>query len=204
MRTKYEFNKFPAIAVTLTIIGLVLAVVATSISMMVGNDGSQDGYHFGGLAIMEVIAAVLFLAGLTTNKGTMVKIISIVLTVGLVITSFVLTIVKFSDRDVLYFAICLMMLIASVLELIYFLSIRYSDSKISKMYIVASICFCCLVAIYGLIYTIIDLVDVISYNYPGHFDNYLLLFSFAVISSLPFVSFLSLAKKEKEPEEPQA
>ena len=122
MRTKYEFNKFPVAAVTLTIIGLVLAVLATSLSITVNDNGLYEGYHLGGLAVIEVVAAVLFLAGLTTGKGGLVKVISIILTVGLVVTSFVLTIVKLSNHDPLYYSITLMMLIASALELVYFLS----------------------------------------------------------------------------------
>ena len=105
MRTKYEFNKFPAAAVTLTIIGLVLAVLATSISITTTDNGFYDSYHLGGLAIIEVVAAVLFLAGLTTGKGGLVKVISIILTVGIVITSFVLAIVKLTNHDVMYFSI---------------------------------------------------------------------------------------------------
>ena len=123
MRTKYEFKKFPVAAVTLTIISLVLAVLATSISITATDSGFHGDYHLGGLAIIEVVAAVLFLAGLTTGKGGLVKVISIILTVALVITSFVLAIVKLTDHDVLYFSISLMMLISSVLELIYFLSV---------------------------------------------------------------------------------
>ncbi len=202
MRTKYEFKKFPVAAVTLTIISLVLAVLATSISITVNDNGFYDSYHLGGLAIIEVVAAVLFLAGLTTGKGGLVKVISIILTVALVIASFVLAIVKLVDHDVLYFSITLMMLIASVLELIYFLSERF-NSRISKLYLVTSIIFCALVAIYGIIYTTIDLVDFVQYNYPVHIDNYLLLFGFAVIASLPVVSYYSLAKEDKK-EKPEA
>lgn len=200
MRTKYEFNKFPAAAVTLTIIGLVLAVLATSISITTTDNGFYDSYHLGGLAIIEVVAAVLFLAGLTTGKGGLVKVISIILTVGIVITSFVLAIVKLTNHDVMYFSISLMMLIASVLELIYFLSVK-GNGRIAKLYLVASITFCGLVALYAIIYTSMDLADFAQFNYPVHVDNYLLLFGLAVISALPFVSYASLSKEEEEAEE---
>lgn len=196
MRTKYEFKKFPVAAVTLTIISLVLAVLATSISITATDSGFHGDYHLGGLAIIEVVAAVLFLAGLTTGKGGLVKVISIILTVALVITSFVLAIVKLTDHDVLYFSISLMMLISSVLELIYFLSVK-GDGRISKLYLVASITFCGLVALYGVVYTTIDLIDLAQYNYPVQIDNYLLLFGLAFIASLPVVSYASLAKEEE-------
>ena len=196
MRTKYKFKKFPVAAVTLTIISLVLAVLATSISITATDSGFHGDYHLGGLAIIEVVAAVLFLAGLTTGKGGLVKVISIILTVALVITSFVLAIVKLTDHDVLYFSISLMMLISSVLELIYFLSVK-GDGRISKLYMVASITFCGLVALYGIVYTTIDLIDLAQYNYPVQIDNYLLLFGLAFIASLPVVSYASLAKEEE-------
>ena len=197
MRTKYEFNKFPVAAVTLTIIGLVLAVLATSLSITVNDNGLYEGYHLGGLAVIEVVAAVLFLAGLTTGKGGLVKVISIILTVGLVVTSFVLTIVKLSNHDPLYYSITLMMLIASALELVYFLSLK-DNGRIAKLYLVTSITFCSLVALYGIIYTTMDLIDFVQYNYPVHVDNYLLIFGLAVIAALPFVSYHSLVKEEKE------
>ena len=196
MRTKYEFKKFPVAAVTLTIISLVLAVLETSIYITATDSGFHGDYHLGGLAIIEVVAAVLFLAGLTTGKGGLVKVISIILTVALVITSFVLAIVKLTDHDVLYFSISLMMLISSVLELIYFLSVK-GDGRISKLYMVASITFCGLVALYGVVYTTIDLIDLAQYNYPVQIDNYLLLFGLAFIASLPVVSYASLAKEEE-------
>ena len=197
MRTKYEFNKFPVAAVTLTIIGLVLAVLATSLSITVNDNGLYEGYHLGGLAVIEVVAAVLFLAGLTTGKGGLVKVISVILTVGLVVTSFVLTIVKLSNHDPLYYSITLMMLIASALELVYFLSLK-DNGRIAKLYLVTSITFCSLVALYGIIYTTMDLIDFVQYNYPAHVDNYLLIFGLAVIAALPFVSYHSLVKEEKE------
>lgn len=197
MRTKYEFNKFPVAAVTLTIIGLVLAVLATSLSITVNDNGLYEGYHLGGLAVIEVVAAVLFLAGLTTGKGGLVKVISVILTVGLVVTSFVLTIVKLSNHDPLYYSITLMMLIASALELVYFLSLK-DNGRIAKLYLVTSITFCSLVALYGIIYTTMDLIDFVQYNYPVHVDNYLLIFGLAVIAALPFVSYHSLVKEEKE------
>lgn len=202
MRTKYEFNKFPVAAVTLTIIGLVLAVLATSISITANDQGYYSGAHLGGLAIIEVVAAVLFLAGLTTGKGGLVKVISVILTVGLVITSFVLAIVKLTNHDVMYFSISLMMLIASVLELIYFLSVKF-NGRIAKLYLVASITFCGLVALYGAIYTVMDIIDFVQYNYPVHVDNYLLLFGLAVIAALPVLSYVSLSKEEAQ-ENPEA
>lgn len=203
MRTKYEFNKFPVAAVTLSIIGLVLAVLATSFSITANDQGFYGDAHLGGLAIIEVVAAVLFLAGLTTGKGGLVKIISIILTVGLVITSFVLAIVKLTNHDVMYFSIALMMLIASVLELIYFLSVK-GNGRIAKLYMVASITFAALVALYGVIYTVMDVIDFAQYNYPVHIDNDLLLFGMAFISALPVISYISLAKEEEPQQNPEA
>jgi len=198
MRSKYSISKFPTLAVTLTIVGLVLAVLATSFSIWAYNQKSYDSAHLGALAIIEIVAAVLFLAGLTTFNGTLVKIISIILTAGIVVTSFVLSMVKLSQQDAVFFPISLMMLIASVLELIYFLSLRYND-RISKLYLVSSIVFCAFALAYGITYISIDLVDHFYYGYRSFYiDNYFLLLALVAIAALPAVSFFSLTKEEKE------
>ena len=144
------------------------------------------------------MAAVLVLAGLTTGKVGLVRVISIILSVGTVITSFVLAIVKFNESNALYFTISLLMLIASVLSLIYFLCMR-NNKRIIMMHIISSICFASLVLLYCVLYMSFDMMEAESL----HIDNYFLLLSFALITILPFVARLNLVVKEVPDEEPE-
>ena len=194
---RYEYEKFPVAAVVTTVLGLLFAVLATSISLL-ANNTFTDYRHFGGLAIIEVVAAVLVLAGLTTGKVGLVRVISIILSVGTVITSFVLAIVKFNESNALYFTISLLMLIASVLSLIYFLCMR-NNKRIIMMHIISSICFASLVLLYCVLYMSFDMMEAESL----HIDNYFLLLSFALITILPFVARLNLVVKEVPDEEPE-
>ena len=123
---KYEIKKFPLIATILTVLGLVCAVVAISTSLL------SSGFSWiASLALLEIIATVLFLAGLTIGRVGMLRVISVIVTVCLLITCFVLAITEYNMKEVFKFSISLLMLVASVLELVYFLAIR--NQKIRKM-----------------------------------------------------------------------
>lgn len=176
---KYEFKKFPALATFLTIAGLILSVISISLALM-------SDYYVGGyatLAIMAIIGAVLFLAGITTGRVVLLRVVSIIVMVANIITSFVLALVKFGEKDVALFAISLLMLIASILELIYFLTMK--NERISKMYFYAGLSFSALAALYGLVFIVNDIIEVIEYVLPGHYHVYFLVFAFALVSVLP-------------------
>ena len=198
--SKYEFKKFPLLATILTIVGLILAVVAISASLSFRN---TDG-GVAALALLEIIAAVLFLAGLTTGRVGLLRVISIIVTVALIISAFVLTIAKFSDRDVPLFAVALLLLINSVLELIYFLTLRFP--RIKMMYLISGLCFSGLVFIYGGIYMGRDIYEAVKLGLVVHYNYYLLIFAFSAISALPVAFYNSLTKKEapQVEENPQA
>ena len=174
---KYEFKKFPLVATILTILGLVCAVVAIASSLL------SDGFGWiASLALLEIIATVLILAGLTIGRVGMLRVISIIITVCLVITNFVLAIVEYDKREVFMFSVALLMLVASVLELVYFLAIR--NEKIRKMYTVASFCLSALVLIFS-IYFIIKSGQGISEGLPIEYQTFILLLSYVFITLLP-------------------
>lgn len=194
--SKYEFKKFPLLAVILTLVGLVLSVITISVSLTFRN---SDG-GIAALALIEIIAAVLVLAGLTTGRVGLLRVISIILTVVLLLTAFILTINKFTDRDVFLFGISLLMLITSVLELIYFLTLR--NPRIKKLYLISGCCFSALVFVYGLVYMGFDIYEHVSLGLTLHYNYYFLIFAFSAVSSLPVAIYNSLSKKEAE--KPQA
>lgn len=195
---KYEFKKFPLVATILTILGLVCAVVAIASSLL------SDGFGWiASLALLEIIATVLILAGLTIGRVGMLRVISIIITVCLVITNFVLAIVEYDKREVFMFSIALLMLVASVLELVYFLAIR--NEKIRKMYTVASFCLSALVLIFS-IYFIIKSAQGISEGLPVEYQTFILLLSYVFITLLPVTvhaSFNMIQVDEPVAEEPE-
>ena len=195
---KYEFKKFPLVATILTILGLVCAVVAIASSLL------SDGFGWiASLALLEIIATVLILAGLTIGRVGMLRVISIIITVCLVITNFVLAIVEYDKREVFMFSIALLMLVASVLELVYFLAIR--NERIRKMYTVASFCLSALVLIFS-IYFIIKSGQGISEGLPIEYQTFILLLSYVFITLLPVTvhtSFNMIQVDEPVAEEPE-
>ena len=196
---KYEIKKFPLVATILTILGLVCAVVAIASSLL------SDGFGWiASLALLEIIATVLILAGLTIGRVGMLRVISIIITVCLVITNFVLAIVEYDKREVFMFSIALLMLVASVLELVYFLAIR--NEKIRKMYTVASFCLSALVLIFS-IYFIIKSGQGISEGLPIEYQTFILCLSYTFITLLPVsvhASFNMVEVEEPKPEVEEA
>lgn len=193
---KYEFDKFPILATALAVAGLVLAVIAIASSLL------DDTYFLEGVAfagLMEVVATVLFIAGLTTGRVVLLRVISIIATVCTVVVVFILAIAKFEMRDVALFAISLLMLIGGVLELVYFLSLR--NPRIRRIYIAASLVVTGLIVLYACFYAIEDIYDATTYGEPVHFRNYLILLSFGFISILPMVIYRSLNPVKQEPVE---
>ena len=191
---KYEIKKFPLIATILTVLGLVCAVVAISTSLL------SSGFSWiASLALLEIIATVLFLAGLTIGRVGMLIVISVIVTVCLLITCFVLAITEYNMKEVFKFSISLLMLVASVLELVYFLAIR--NQKIRKMYMVASYVLTGLILIFSLYFLINNIQGNTAEGLPVEYQTFILLLSFAFISVLPVAVHSSFEMSEVE--EPQ-
>ena len=196
---KFEFKKFPLVATILTVLGLICAVVAIASSLL------SDGFGWiASLALIEIIATVLILAGLTIGRVGMLRVISIIITVCLVITNFVLAIVEYDKREVFMFSVALLMLVASVLELVYFLAIR--NEKIRKMYNVASFILSALVLIFS-IYFLVKSAQGSDSGVPVEYQTFILLLSYVFITLLPVTVHLSFnmiqveEQKEEEPEQ---
>ena len=192
---KYEIKKFPLIATILTVLGLVCAVVAISTSLL------SSGFSWiASLALLEIIATVLFLAGLTIGRVGMLRVISVIVTVCLLITCFVLAITEYNMKEVFKFSISLLMLVASVLELVYFLAIR--NQKIRKMYMVASYVLTGLILIFSLYFLINNIQGNTAEGLPVEYQTFILLLSFTFISVLPVAVHSSFEMSEvEEPKE---
>ena len=187
---KYEIKKFPLVATILTVIGLVCAVVAIASSLL------SDGFSWiASLALIEIIATVLFLAGLTIGRVGLLRVISIIVTVCLLVTNFVLSIVEYNKKEVVLFSVALLMLVASVLELVYFVAIR--NQKIRKMYIVASFVLGALVAIFS-IYFLINNIQNTPEGGKVQYQTFILLLSYTFITLLPVFVHKSMNMVEAE------
>ena len=190
--SKYEFKKFPVLATVVALLTIVAGVFAISFSLITQN---FDGNAF--LSLLVIIAGVLIFAGLTIGRPGMLRVLSIIITVAFTVTNFVLTIVKYDSRNILLFATALLMLIASVLELIYFLASGKSD-RIKTMHFLTSIVLICLVGLYFVIYVIQDIITVVSIDSATlHSAYYPLLIGYTLVSALPVVVISAMSPKEK-------
>ena len=188
--TKYEFKRFPIVATVLTILGLLAAVLAISISLM------SSKYYDGtvSLALLEIAATVLILAGLTTGKVVLLRVISTIITVGVLTSALIIAMFKYGYKDVYLFSVALLMFICSLLSLIYFTVIR--NKRIENLYFVSSGVLTSLAVVYLIIYVVKDIVNNGNELSP---HIYALLCSYAFITILPMMVYCSLTKVEVEP-----
>ena len=198
MKPQYEFKKFPILATILAAACLLFAVIGVTSSLF-NYDYFYGGPVFTGLLL--VIVSVLVIAGLTTGRPLLLKVISIIISISVITTNFIVTIVEYNNHKAPLFGIVLLALIASVLAFVYFLTVK--TERIRKMYLVTGSILSVLVLAYAITFTITDLVRVLGeyqyYEYPYYF----ILVSYALATSLPMVIFFSLSKKEEPQEEPK-
>ena len=198
MKPQYEFKKFPLLATLLAAACLLLAVVGITTSLI-----DYYSYYTGPLiaGLFLIVAAVLIIAGLTTGRAVLLKIISIIICIAVITTSFCITIAEFGNHRVALFGIALLMLIASVLSFVYYLTVK--TERIKKMFLVAGSILSGLAVAYAVTFMVVDLTKTLGqydyYQYPYYF----ILLSFAAVTSLPMVIFFSLAKKEEPKQEEQ-
>lgn len=198
MRQQYEFKKFPILATILAAVCLLLSVVGVTASL------ADYNYYYTGpmvAGLCLIIVAVLMIAGLTTGRPLLLKVISIIVFIAVMTTNFGITIGEFGEHRVVLFGIALLMLIVSVLGFVYFVTVK--TPRIRMMFLVACSILSGLTLVYAIVYTITDLTRVLGkydvYQYPFYF----ILTGYAFVTSLPMVVYFSLSKKE-EPQEEQA
>ena len=194
--SKNENKQFPVVAIILAGLAIVLAVIAISFS---AADENYNG--LATLGILELVASVLFLAGLTTGKLVLARVISIISLVSLIVTSFVLAVVKVYTQDVALLAISLLMLVASVLSLIYYLT-SFRNPRIGKMFIATGFVLGLLVVMYAIFYISSDMAMVARTSIDDNpmTQNYFLLFGLAVISVIPAVIKVTTKDGDEEAE----
>ena len=100
MKPQYEFKKFPILATVLAAACLLFAVIGITSSLM-NYDYFYGGPVFTGLLL--VVVSVLVIAGLTTGRPLLLKVISIIVSISVIITNFSLTIAEYNDRRVVLF-----------------------------------------------------------------------------------------------------
>ena len=195
---QFEFKKFPVLATVLAVVSLVLSVVAITSSL--GINDYADGSLYLGLLLL--VASVLFVAGLTTGRLTLLKVISIITSAGVITANFFITIAKFEQRELVMFAFALLMLIASVLCFIYYLTMK--NERIKKMYFIASLALVGLTFVYTVLYVIRDIgLYATKQQVELMYSYYFVLLGYVIVTGLPMVIQHSLTKKEPDQEQPQ-
>ena len=87
-----------------------------------------------------------------------------------------------NKKEVVLFSVALLMLVASVLELVYFLAIR--NQKIRKMYTVTSYTLSALVAVFA-IYFLVNNIQNTPAGATIQYQTFILLLSYVFITLLP-------------------
>ncbi len=199
--SKNENKKFPVAAIILSGVVIVLAVLAISFCATARYPG-----NLASLGVLELVGGVLFLAALTTGRNVFSRIVSIVLSVANIIVSFVLVVIKIYTQNVALLAISLLMLVAAVLSLIYYLT-SFKNKRIEKMYIATGFIFSVLVLMYAAFYMASDLNAVQtadpSLKLEPLIDNYFLIFGLGVLGMIPPTLRLTV-KEDEEVQEAKA
>ena len=196
MRQQYEFKKFPILATVLAAVCLLLSVIGVTASL------ADYNYYYTGpmvAGLCLIIVAVLMIAGLTTGRPLLLKVISIIVFIAVMTTNFGITIGEFGEHRVALFGIALLMLIVSVLSFVYFVTVK--TPRIRMLFLVASSILAGITLVYAITFTITDLTRTLGqydvYEYPYYF----ILVGYAIVTSLPMVVYFSLSKKEEPKEE---
>ena len=196
MKQQYEFKKFPILATVLAAVCLLLSVIGVTASL------ADYNYYYTGPMVSGlclIIVAVLMIAGLTTGRPLLLKVISIIIFVAVMTANFGITISEFGEHRVVLFGIALLMLIVSVLTFVYFVTVK--TPRIRMMFLVAGATLAGLTLAYAIAFAITDLTRTLGeydvYEYPYYF----ILTGYAVVTSLPMVVYFSLSKKEQPEEE---
>ena len=203
LMSKNENKKFPVAAIILSGIVIVLAVLAISFCATARTPG-----NLASVGVLELVAGVLFLAALTTGRNVFSRVVSILTLVANIIVSFVLVVVKVYTQNVALLAISLLMLVAAVLSLIYYLT-SFRNKRIAKMFYATGFILAVLVFMYASFYIASDLsaieTDPASELEPL-FENYFLLFGLGTLATIPPTLRLTVKDDEEEvqPEEKAA
>ena len=200
--SKNENKKFPVVAIILSGIAIVLAVLSISFCAT-----ARDPGNLASVGVLELVGSVLFLAALTTGRNVFSKVVSIVLLVANIIVSFVLVVIKIYCQDVALLAISLLMLVAAVLSLIYYLT-SFRNKRIAKMFIATAFILAVLVFMYAAFYMAGDLSAVQNADprleRQPLFDNYFLIFGLGALATIPPTIRLTIKDDEEEVSEEQA
>ena len=200
--SKNENKKFPVVAIILSGIAIVLAVLSISFCATARYPG-----NLASVGVLELVGSVLFLAALTTGRNVFSKVVSIVLLVANIIVSFVLVVIKIYTQEVALLAISLLMLVAAVLSLIYYLT-SFRNKRIAKMFIATAFILAVLVFMYAAFYMAGDLNAVQNaapqLEREPLFDNYFLIFGLGALATIPPTIRLTIKDDEEEVSEEQA
>lgn len=132
---KYNLQKVSTKSIVISMIALFLAVIAIVVEIMAVHF-NHSGTGFYTLAVIEIVAFVLFIAVLSTKRSGFFRILSLILTVVTSLAFFISSLVEFSEfvstfnwMDAVYLVLALVSLIASTLNFIYFLIAKGEETN---------------------------------------------------------------------------
>ena len=183
--------------VILTIVGIVLSVIAVVYSMF--YDRFNNAYSSSGtmiLAFLEIAVFVFFLASFSTKRMKLIRVLSIIICSGLMVTTFSLSITYITSFNLakddelvkfaLYCVVMILMFVASIFCFVYRLvSLRKPEAE--KYYRLSGTILFCLTLVFALVVFIFELIPCFSSNYLFNLQYLLCTINLAFICLLPFV-----------------
>ncbi len=212
---KNKSNRLGTIAALFSMLGILTSVIVIVYGVVLNNVGGPRNSAEVILGIVELVVCVLFLAGFSTRKERLSRILSLIITIILVVFSFFFACVEGTlvsveaslfITKILFFIISLLLLIDAIFQLIYYLS-RKSNLKfyLISNYIFLGLIVCLLgVSIADTLITYIALVEAGTadgYLIPIH--QYALIITFFFVAAIPalLVSKAALNEESKAKEE---
>ena len=213
---KNKSNRVSTVAALFSMLGILTSVVVIVYAVVLNNLSSPV---YGGeviLGIVELVVCVLFLAGLSTRKDGLPRVLSLIITILLLIFSFFFacvegTLVSVGSTlvitKVLFFVVSILLLIDAIFQLIYYLS-RKNNFKfyLFSNYIFLGLVVCLLgVSIADTFVSYAALVEAGTaegYLIPIH--QYALIITLFFVSAIPALVISKDALNEEQKEEPKA
>ena len=182
------------LASVLALGGILLCVIALMFSLMNAITNPSNVNEIYTLAFLAIALLILFVASITSKRIKMSKVIGLIISILVVVVTLSMTISRYTSiissqgkhpQLFVYFVFSLLSLIASIFELIYYIS--SFRTKMSKLYVISNLTTTGLVVINAICYLIFSIVLYATNNGLVFVDNILLFFTFGLTTFLPYL-----------------
>ena len=211
MENKSKLGLTPTILALINIFVGIIGVVYSVIYVKYSPTGTILGFFMPLLVV--IIFSVFFFAALTTKKAKMIKVLNIIFNIASLVinaSTCLVTYILFTATDKnaniikqasypTYFALSLIILVASILTFIYFImSLKHSKAPLYKPMVVVTTV---LVGLFALSVLVFNILDVALNRAFLCLEDVFLLACYTGLTILPFLTIDFIKSSQKEEEE---